>query len=554
MGEDLVERARQLHDDVICGDFRTVGDRLKQLRADKSAVARAWVFAIEAARELVDPEAASAPGRVEIAKLQGEAPLVREAAALACAHRERAAFVSWDVEQLRAWRDLHATLAEGVPAAERWLRRADAWLKLVAGEVEVLNEEGKTLYVFGAAAQDASLVIDATLLRSLAALTSGDLDESTALARRASRMARTEGLRAERFLASILLARVRRKAGRPHLATRILAATAPLAPGIWQGWIRWERLFAGRRAGTWTRSEDTARVAALTGAWPDGPATRASRLLVEWLHAASKGLREMFDEKRDALAQEVSVFAEILREQQELAAALDPAADPIGVPEDIRAWASGVEDETPSGLHGIVGPPDGPADSTVASVVVSPGMPPRRVLRVATPLLAERGEIIRLERTRLRRGRVDTACAALALAGEDGLIDSDLFEKAYEFEFVPSLHAGILDVLVHRMRARLEGAATVHRKDGRLRLEPHGNLVLPDPRCVEHVEERLLRVIARHGGVTTRQAADELDVSVRTAQLALRRLLASGDCVLNRDGRRVQYLVEDTTFSEPTRF
>ncbi len=144
--------------------------------------------------------------------------------------------------------------------------------------------------------------------------------------------------------------------------------------------------------------------------------------------------------------------------------------------------------------------------------------------------------------------------AALALAGPEGLPDSGLFEKAYEFEFVSSLHAGILDVLVHRMRARLEGAATVHRNSGRLRLEPHGILVLPDPRCVEHVEDRLLRVIARHGGVTTRQAAQELDVSVRTAQLALRRLLESGDCVLNRDGRRVEYLVEDTTFTEPTRY
>ncbi len=114
------------------------------------------------------------------------------------------------------------------------------------------------------------------------------------------------------------------------------------------------------------------------------------------------------------------------------------------------------------------------------------------------------------------------------------------------------MHAGVLDVLVHRMRARVEGAARIDRDHGRMRLVAFGVLLLPDPRCVEHVEERLLRVIARHGGVTTRQAAEELDVSVRTAQLALRRLLESGDCVLNRDGRSIEYLVEDTTFTAPT--
>ena len=270
--------------------------------------------------------------------------------------------------------------------------------------------------------------------------------------------------------------------------------------------------------------------------------------------ASSDGDREGFEAGRDGARAEAARFVDMAQEAAALAAALDPALDPDDCPEDVREWALGAVDETPAGLHGIVGPPDGPADSTIAHVVCQPGRRPRRLLRVATPLLAAEGEIVRLQRTRLRRGRVDTAVAALALAGEEGLADSALFEKAYEFEFVSALHAGILDVLVHRMRARLEGAATVHRKSGTMCLEPHGVLVLPDPRCVEHVEDRLLRVIARHGGITTRQAAQELDVSVRTAQLALRRLLASGDCVLNRDGRRVQYLVEDTTFTEPTRY
>ncbi|MAT28765.1 MAG: hypothetical protein CMN31_25940 [Sandaracinus sp.] len=446
---------------------------------------------------------------------------------------------------------MHAKLAPGLPEAELALRRADAWLRLMAGEVEGLEEVGKALYSEGSAAQDASMVIDATLMRAMAALTSRDAEEAKALSRRASRMARTEGLRAERFLASIVLARVRRRAGRPHLATRILSAIAPIAPGLWQGWLRWERILAGWRPRKDTKPAEVEQ--ALLDA-PDKPATRAARALLRWLAASSDGDREGFEAGRDGARAEAARFVDMAQEAAALAAALDPALDPDDCPEDVREWALGAVDETPAGLHGIVGPPDGPADSTIAHVVCQPGRRPRRLLRVATPLLAAEGEIVRLQRTRLRRGRVDTAVAALALAGEEGLADSALFEKAYEFEFVSALHAGILDVLVHRMRARLEGAATVHRKSGTMCLEPHGVLVLPDPRCVEHVEDRLLRVIARHGGITTRQAAQELDVSVRTAQLALRRLLASGDCVLNRDGRRVQYLVEDTTFTEPTRY
>ena len=439
-------------------------------------------------------------------------------------------------------------LRRAVGGSDRRARRAAAWAAILRGEVASLDAEGRALHEAGSKAQDASLVIDAQLIRAMAALTEDDLEEATGLARRASRMARTEGLRAERLLASVLLARVRRRAGRPHLATRILSALAPIAPPPWGGWLGWERVLAGSRS--LLESEG--------GAFDDEaaptPAREAAAALLRWLRAARAGEVTAFDRACIETQHHAMHFVDIERERAALAAALDPRVRTGDLPSRVRAWAVGEEDETPAGLHGIVAPPDGPADSTIASVVSRPGRPPRRILRVAVPLLHAEGEPMRLERTRLRRGRVDTAVAALALAGERGLPDGELFEKAYEFEFSVPLHAGILDVLVHRMRARLDGAATVHRAGGRMTLEPHGILVLPDPRCVEHVEDRLLRVIARHGGVTTRKAAQELEVSVRTAQLALRRLLESGDCVLNRDGRRVEYLVEDTTFTEPTRY
>ncbi|MCB9635316.1 MAG: winged helix-turn-helix domain-containing protein [Sandaracinus sp.] len=546
---DVETTGRELHEAVCRGAFRGLESPWASLKAADGPLAAAWTIAIEAARALVEPGSA-VPTPDEIARFRSEVAPARAAAALACAHAERAALVTWDEPALVALRAIHAELAKDDVAAERTLRRAESWGRLLRGDVTGLEAEGKALYAEGAQAQDASLVIDATLLRAMASLTLGDVEAATGMARRASRMARTEGLRAERILASLVLARVRRRGGRPHLATRILASIGPLAPPVWQGWLRWERSLAGWRPAA-ERGPDVDL--GLADA-PDRPSTRAARGLLRWLAGAHSGDRAAADGARDVVLVEVGGFADMATEAAALAAALDPDVALEALPANVQAWARGDVDETPAGLHGIVGPPDGPADSTIASVVCRPGAVPRRILRVAVPLLGDDPSLVRLERTRLRRGRVDTAIAALALAGEEGLSDATLFEKAYEFEFVSALHAGILDVLVHRMRARVEEAATVHRHAGRLRLEPHGGLVLPDPRCVEHVEDRLLRVIARHGGITTRQAAQELDVSVRTAQLALRRLLASGDCVLNRDGRRVQYLVEDTTFTEPTRY
>lgn len=546
---DVETTGRELHEAVCRGAFRGLESPWAALRSTSGSLAAAWTAAIEAACSLAESWG-GVPSTTQLAAFTRESAPVRAAAALACVHAERAALVTWDGAALAAFLDVHTALVGADPAARTALRRGRAWSQLLRGEVASLEAEGKALYAEGAQARDASVVIDATLLRALGALTLGDVDSATNMARRASRMARTEGLRAERLLASLVLARVRRRGGRPHLATRILEATGPLAPPPWQGWLRWERSLAGWRPVV-DRPLEVDR--GLADA-PDAPSTRAARALLRWLAAAHAGQRGSADAARDVVLREAADFADLATEASALAGALDPCVSVDALPESVRAWARGGVDETPAGLHGIVGPPDGPADSTIASVICRPGDVPRRVLRVAVPLLGDDPSIVRLERTRLRRGRVDTAVAALALAGDEGLSDAELFEKAYEFEFVTALHAGILDVLVHRMRARVEDSATVHRQAGRLRLDPHGGLVLPDPRCVEHVEDRLLRVIARHGGVTTRQAAQELDVSVRTAQLALRRLLASGDCVLNRDGRRVQYLVEDTTFTEPTRY
>ena len=56
----------------------------------------------------------------------------------------------------------------------------------------------------------------------------------------------------------------------------------------------------------------------------------------------------------------------------------------------------------------------------------------------------------------------------------------------------------------------------------------------------------------RQGAASARDAALRLGVSLRAAQGALKELSSSGACQLRRDGRTVEYVVEDTVFSEPT--
>ncbi|NOY90499.1 MAG: hypothetical protein GXP55_04755 [Deltaproteobacteria bacterium] len=526
---------------IRAGDLRDLEVAQRQLAALDDVSARAAKLAFDCALSLVDRTAPPPPSPEELRPFVGASAGARRWARAASGDLERVALIRFDRQALACCRGLHAQLLGDDTEASLGLRRADAWLLLMDGSVEDLDELGKQLFSAASAARDASVVIDATSLRALAALANDQLEEATALARRASRMARTEGLRPERYLASILLARVRRRAGRPHLSTRILSAIAPIAPRPWQGWIAWERVLSG------SRPESLLQGLA-------EPSERAAEALVGILDRAAAGDLEGFDAAGARLAEVAVGFAPMAREGRVLISTLDPRLCAEDCPDVAVSWCRGDASDTPLGLGGLVGPPDGPADSTIASVVSRPGVAPRRILRIGLPLLECEGKVLRLSRTRLRRGRVDTAVAALALAGAEGLPDEELFLRAYEFPFQPSIHAGILDVLVHRMRARLEGAATVHREASVLRLEPHGLLALSDPRCVEHVEDRLVRLIATLGGVTTRRAARELDVSVRTAQLALRRLLESGDCVQSRDGRRVHYTVEDTTFTEPTRF
>ena len=66
------------------------------------------------------------------------------------------------------------------------------------------------------------------------------------------------------------------------------------------------------------------------------------------------------------------------------------------------------------------------------------------------------------------------------------------------------------------------------------------------------VDDRVLQLVAKRGSVTAKDAAGALGIPLRSAQSALKELVEGGACKLRRDGRKVAYEVEDTTFREPT--
>ncbi|MEM9074971.1 MAG: hypothetical protein AAGE52_41125, partial [Myxococcota bacterium] len=92
---------------------------------------------------------------------------------------------------------------------------------------------------------DPSLGVEWQTQDALAALAAGDLERATQVARRASRIAASEGVLQGEYLANLVLARVRRATGMAHYAIRILDALARVVPAIWKPWVELEQTLAG---------------------------------------------------------------------------------------------------------------------------------------------------------------------------------------------------------------------------------------------------------------------------------------------------------------------
>ncbi|MEZ4438723.1 MAG: helix-turn-helix transcriptional regulator [Polyangiaceae bacterium] len=409
--------------------------------------------------------------------------------------------------------------AEGEARLEQRLDRA--WRAIADGEAaEDLGAVERDAARLGLA----SLVVRAAAARALAAATSGALDEALEVARRASRMGRTEALPEAEYLAALVLARVRRLMGRPYLANRILTALAGYAPPPWHGWIGWELLLASGRALEGTSGAAATLLEAL--AHLDRGHAASWRAAIEGLMGATSGV------------------AFVHRDVARLRAALDPTAncdDPA-----LARWRAGEEPHDPPhgllGLHVHGGP-------TVALVLAGPGLVSRRLLDRGAPLVRD---ATAMTATARRQARIDGLLAALAAVAPAAIDEADLFRTVYGFKYARNVHKEVLHVALHRARERLGTQGEIHRDGSLLHLTLVGPTLFPDPRCVPAVDDRVLQLVAKRGSVTAKDAAGALGIPLRSAQSALKELVEGGACTLRRDGRKVAYEVEDTTFREPT--
>ncbi len=416
---------------------------------------------------------------------------------------------------------MSADVREPRSEVESGLARALA--ALVLGRQAPLDLEALAQHASGR--RLAAAVVEIRALRALFAIEAGDFTAGLALARRASLMARTEGIFDVELFANLALLRARRYSRQAHLALRIVESLERVASPSWRIWLDWERLLAGGGV-------------AARAAQPDRPAA----VLRALLGAAQSGDAAGF--RRQAAALRAVLVAQPLRREADiLMAAIDPHRDSCDP--ELLGWRNGTTALAPALLHGLA------VGTAPACVAVWPDGRAARCLMVGAPLLSG-PQVARLRPSRLTHGRVETLLAILALAGPGGLDEPTCFARAYGFAYAPSLHRGVFDVLVHRARGVVDGMAAIARESGRLALVAARPLLLPDPRTARSTTDRVLRLLAERGRASAKEAAAGLGISLRTAQGALSDLASSQACVMERDGRNVTYAVEDSVFSEPT--
>ena len=387
-----------------------------------------------------------------------------------------------------------------------------------------LFESARAVEARAASLGIAPLVVEAAAMQAHALLWEGALEEATTVARRASRMARTEELPQPQYLANLVLVRVRRFQNRSHLAVRISMALSRKAPALWRTRMRWELLLA---AGPFAVDEFASEE------------KDAAEHVKHALLACADADRVRFEASLNMAAEMCRDDAAMSADLGAIRVCADPDAEDVPV---LGAWRLGGERLPPGGLSGLAPRRAGDALGLVAA---HPSRGARRVLMVGAPFA---GPLL----TSSRPGRAETALSVLALAGAAGLNKAEFFRQIYGFEFVADLHNATLDTLLHRVRALLGEHGEVVRQDDHLRLEVGAPFGVPDPRCERPLEDSILHAIAQRAG-SAKDIARQMDVPLRTVQLLLKGLVEDGACQSERDGRQIAYRVEDTTFHEPTR-
>ncbi len=230
-------------------------------------------------------------------------------------------------------------LAPGGPAGDGGNVRSDgdvvvdgnadpvrAWNGLVRGEAEALEPRMADLFAFAAAARDPRLVVEMTALRALVLASLGKAGEALVFARRASLMARTEADPDAELLANLVLARMRRHAGKPHLAMRILDAIARLVPDAPRAWLEWERLLASGASpdGPLGEAGDGDAQATPATTPPSASSTVAAQTGRRLLLAARAGARADFERLAAELLAATAGWRDVQDEARALVELLDP--------------------------------------------------------------------------------------------------------------------------------------------------------------------------------------------------------------------------------------
>jgi hypothetical protein len=219
----------------------------------------------------------------------------------------------------------------------------------------------------------------------------------------------------------------------------------------------------------------------------------------------------------------------------------------------MRRWLTGEAPLPPHGLYGAraVALEIGESVADAGFLVAGPDQRARRVLGAAAPLVGfvSDGD----EESQRRRARTETGLAVLAFHAPEPMPLAVFFRSVYGFELNPEVHLAVLNTLVSRMRSAVGDAGVIIRGDADLSVRFRVDTALPDPRCAQPLEDRVLRVLVRMEAGTAKDAADRLGVPLRRIQEALKELTEGGACLKQRAGRQIAYVVEDTTFSPPTR-
>ena len=492
------------------GDFTHAQQAIDALEQLPAGHERDWALPLRALVAMTLPDAGPLPSPADVSACED---------ATAAAHAGRqgvlAAVLAPDPDALGAWIDALDVVSSrrGGALAVAGAALARSWQQVLRGEPASHVEPA---LVRDASHDEPGIAIEVKVVEALDALSRDEVADATRAARQASRMAAAEGLLQHEYLANLVLGGVRRRGGRGYLAVRILRALARVVPQPWRAWIDWELAMAG------DVPENNRLHDAVAAAAAGDRAALAAAVEREWRAVAGFA----------ALADDVHAWA----------AMLDPSAPPDDV---VHAWATGGTTTAP---RGIVDPGDDPM--VVALVAGGPRMVARRFLRAGAGLVpAPRWEA----ETSARGRRSHDVIAALLLAGAEGIDARALFRATYGFPMEDAGHEEILRGLVHRIRGELGDAAEVARDGERIVLHPARVLVVPDSRCERSTGERVLRFLAvRQGRATAKEVASALRIPLRTVQRTLGQLVEDGACAAEPDGRRTEYVVEDTTFHEPT--